>query len=117
MLHPKVHSPILTSLKLGLFLFLSLIVWQSSVQRVQADTWTICKTGGCDFSSIQAAISDSSVMNNDILEFTVNKEAYTERITLTKSLTYIFKAGFVAADDDWMDSDPFKIVNRLVYEF
>lgn len=37
--------------------------------------------------------------------------------TLTKSLTYIFKAGFVAADDDWMDSDPFKIVNRLVYEF
>lgn len=99
MLHPKVHSPILTSLKLGLFLFLSLIVWQSSVQHVQADTWTICKTVGCDFSSIQAAILDSRVMNNDILEFTVNKETYTERITLTKSLTFIGQTTTINAQD------------------
>jgi len=37
--------------------------------------------------------------------------------TLTKSLTYVFKAGFVATDNNWMEYDPFKIVNRLVYEF
>lgn len=99
MLHSKVHSSIFTLLKLGLFLFLSLLVWQSSVQHVQADTWTICKTGGCDFSSIQAAILDSSVMNNDILEFTVNKETYTERVTLTKSLTFIGQTTTINAQD------------------
>jgi len=99
MLHPKVHSPFLTSLKLGLFLFLSLIVWQSSVQRVQADTWTICKTVGCDFSSIQAAIMHNSVNNGDVLNFPVNKETYTETITVTKSLTFIGQTTTINAQD------------------
>lgn len=99
MLPSRKHSQNLAWIKLVLFFVVLLLVWQSHVQSVKAATWTICKTGGCDFSSIQAAIMNSSVNNNDVLEFTVNKETYTERITLTKSLTFIGQTTTINAQD------------------
>lgn len=99
MLPPKEHSQNLAWMKFVLFFVVLLLVWQSHVPSVKADTWTICKTGGCDFSSIQAAITNSSVNNNDVLVFTVNKEAYTERITLTKSLTFVGQTTTINAQD------------------
>lgn len=99
MLPSRKHSQNLAWIKLVLFFVVMLFVWQSHVQSVKADTWTICKTGGCDFSSIQAAITSSAVNNNDVLVFTVNKEAYLERITLNKSLTFIGQTTTINAQD------------------
>lgn len=87
MLHSKDHSQSVTWFKLTVFLFLSLLVWQSGIQPAEAQDWTVCKTTGlCDFSSIQAAITGSN--NGDVLIFTINKETYTEAVTLNKSLTF-----------------------------
>jgi hypothetical protein len=89
LLYKQGKTESVTWLKFFLFLFLSLIVWQSGIQSARAAIWTVCKTGGCDFNSIQAAVSSASVMNNDTLEFTVNKEIFLETVTINKSLTFM----------------------------
>ena len=94
MLQANEPSKSASCLKLCLFLSLSLFAWHIGIQAARATTWTVCQTPlpsepPCDFTSIQTAISSSMVMNNDILEFPVNKEIYNETITLSKSLTFV----------------------------
>ncbi len=91
MLHHANNTHTATRMKFFLFVFLSFIVWQSSLQPAKAaTTWTICQSGGCDFTSIQAAINGSG--SEDTLVFTpansVN-ETYSETININKSLTFL----------------------------
>ncbi|MCB8928490.1 MAG: hypothetical protein H6652_23060 [Ardenticatenaceae bacterium] len=74
-------------LKLSLFLLAFFTIGQFGIQPARAATHTVCKTGGCEFSSIQAAINGS--ISGDVLTFPINKETYEERITLNKSLTFV----------------------------
>ena len=96
MLQPKEHSQNLAWIKLALFFVVMLLVWQSHVSSVSADTLDVCLSG-CSFSSIQAAIN--AAQNGDTIEFTVNKQTFQERITLNKSLTFIGQTTTINAMD------------------
>ncbi len=82
--------PLSVWLKFVLSLFLFLLVGSFSTQPLKAGgpVWTVCKTGACDFSSIEAALFSNSVQDGHTLNFLVNKETYNENITITKSLTF-----------------------------
>ncbi|VAW42751.1 hypothetical protein MNBD_CHLOROFLEXI01-2869 [hydrothermal vent metagenome] len=85
-------------IQLFLFLFLSLFMWQSSIQSAKAATWTVCLSAlDCDFTSIQTAVNNAT--NGDILEFTVNKEVFLETVTLNKSLTFMGQTTTINAQD------------------
>lgn len=100
MLQQKEHPKIIIWLKFGFFLFSLTIIWgQGGIQSAKAATWTICQSGGCNFSSIQTAINNGSVMNGDTLSFPVNKETYNETITLSKSLTFVGQTTAINAQD------------------
>ena len=87
MLQQKEHLRFVTWLKLCLFLFLSLFVWQLGVKPARADTWTICQSG-CDFSSIQTAVNNMNVVDGDILSFTTARETYAPFSLSNKALTF-----------------------------
>jgi len=93
MLQQKDRSPVVTWLKISLFLFLSLFVWQLGVEPARADTWRVCQTPPpmelpCDFSDIQTAVDDNSVMDNDILSFTTARETFDAFTITNKALTF-----------------------------
>ncbi len=102
MLQQKDRLPVVPWLKFGLFLLLSLFVWQLGVESARADTWTICKSTSnpCDFSSIQTAIN--TINSGDILEFAPDlgvNEIYSETITLNKSLTFVGQKTIIDAQN------------------
>ena len=75
-------------LKITLFLLMSLGIWQAGAQSANAQTWTICQTGGCDFNNIQTAVNSAMVQDNDTLSFTVNRETYGPFTLTNKALTF-----------------------------
>lgn len=86
-------------LKFSLLILLMFVLWQHNIQPISAATWTVCQTGGCHFSSIQAAIDSLDVNDGDALEFPVNKETYREIITIEKSLTFVGRTTSIDAEE------------------
>ena len=56
-----------------------------SAAPAYAATYTVCSGGGCNFTTIQSAIDDVSVVDGDTLNILAG--TYNESITLDKSLT------------------------------
>ena len=55
---------------------------------VDAATWTVCGPAGvCDFTTIQGAIDDASVVNGDRIE--IDADTFVETITIHKDLTLV----------------------------
>ena len=98
MLQQKDHLPSVVSLKICLFLFLSLCVWQGRAQTANAAVLDVCLSG-CNYSSIQDAI-DAAAASGDTIEFMVNKQTFNETITINnKSLTFLGQTTTINAQD------------------
>lgn len=104
------------------FFLFAWFVTQSSVEPTKAGgaVWTVCQSGACDFTTIQAAINASS--NDDIIEFPVNKETYAETISLNKSLTIVGQttaidvAGFSGATAVTIGGTPTVVMQNMLIQ-
>ena len=88
-LHPNSTIRYFSLLKISTLIFLLLLILQTGIQSAKADTWTICQSGGCDFTSIQTAVNNTNVVDGDTLSFPTPRETYAAFTINNKALIFL----------------------------